>query len=122
MSYKLEWFDNNPYASLEGDVTYIEINQVQNKFLSDPRYDHSKYAIINFSKVTSLNITEDQIKIISEFDKGSARWNKEVRLALIAQDKLIKEVLNTYSELMKEFGWNIKIFNKQDKAIEWCKK
>jgi len=123
MSYKYEWIGNNIHTSFEGDVTYDELVQFIKDRISDPRYDLAKYTIHNFLKVSNFIITETQLKMLSAFDKSSSLWNKKMKLAFIVHDEHIIEVVNAFSDLMKDSSfWEIKTFSMHDEALEWCEK
>ena len=60
--------------------------------------------------------------MFSTFTAGSSRWNKEMKLAFVVQNRDMEEIIKTHIGLTKDSSWEIKIFSKYDEAVEWCEK
>jgi hypothetical protein len=121
MSYRLEWTDNNIRVIFEGDVNFNEINRANNTIYGDSRFELMNYCIFDFQKIKKIDISEEEMQIISTLDKSSSRWNNNLKLAIISNDnENIKEVITNYVNLMKDNNWSIEIFNNLASTIEWC--
>ena len=121
MSYSIERKKNCVYIIYEGEVILDDILEVNGIVTGSSTYDTLKYIIVDYLKVTNLNLSEKDIKIISNFDKNPYIWNSNLRLSIICNKTEIKDKVFSYIEKIKAFTpWEVKTFANLEESKEWC--
>ena len=122
MNYKTKWIGSNAIVSFKGVISFDYINDANGEIYGDARFDTMDFLIFDFQEVEKFNITKEEISIISKLDKGSSRWNKNLKLAFIVSDnnKNFKDLTLYYINLMNDNDWKILIFNNLEEALDWC--
>ena len=67
-----------------------------------------------------LDLSRDEVLIISALDKSASYWNKKLQLACVADDYDTKERVISYIKLMKKSDWQINLFDNLEQAMAWC--
>ena len=121
MAHTIKWLDNNPIITFTESPDFNEVNKVNNFFIGNVKFDLMKFQIWNFNKCSSLNLTEENINYIEYLDKSSSRWRKRLKVALISNNPQIINTCQLYIKAMKNAEWKVRLFEKEDKALNWCR-
>ena len=120
MPHKLEWGNNYCVFNFRDVVDSSELLNIAGNLVGESAFNSLNYVILNFRNIAELRITEQDIKLITSFDKHSTRWNRYLKLAFITSDDFTKRMAGEYKKLMGQTNWNIRIFTTYDEAINWC--
>ena len=121
MPFELKWEHNNSLITFKGYVDGNELLQASNILIGDSRFDKMNYTIFDLLNINEFNVDQEDIKIISTIDKGSSRWNRNLKVACIANENYSKNVVLEYKKLMLDIDWEIGLFSNLDDAIKWCR-
>ena len=123
MSYSYKWIGNDIVFSFIGEITFDDIDQANSEIYRDSRFDLMNYAIFDFLRVTHFSVNEEEMEVISALDQSIARWNRNLRLALVGTDhNNVEEMILRYLKLMGNTEWDIEYFDHLESAIDWCLK
>ena len=71
----------------------------------------------------AFSINEEEMEVISALDQSIARWNRNLRLALVGTNhNNVEEMILRYLKLMGNNEWDIEYFDHLESAIDWCLK
>ena len=122
MSYQTEWFKRGIRWEYYGDVTSAEIEAANNAFYADPRSDQSRYQIIDARQVSSVKWSDFEISKTAAFDRGAEASIQKVKVAYVAEDDEIMDLLDQYAELSRGLNssWQFRGFRDLDSAMKWA--
>ncbi|MCU7818714.1 MAG: hypothetical protein KZQ57_07590, partial [gamma proteobacterium symbiont of Lucinoma myriamae] len=106
------------YTGLFSPEIHID---VLDKLFGDPRIDDIKYIIGDYSEVNDDLLTEDNVEYPLAMTMGTASYLQDFKIALVAKDKGIIELCNSYIELFRRINtsWEVKLFDDIDTARDW---
>ena len=119
MSYTTAWEEWGVVWTFCGKVTGDEILQANREIYGDPRFDRLKYQIVDLTGVESFNVTEEDMAVIAANDRAAARSRPHVRIAVAAEDEIIKDLSAFYDAAMVGVPWHQQIFDSMREAREW---
>lgn len=119
MSYKIRWETNGALIKLSGTVKIDDFLESNNQFYGDPRFDTMQYQLVDGLDFDVIDISEEDIKVVSTLDKTASRWNREIKVAFILKDKIAIELANEYSKGLEGSGWQTAIFESEKEARNW---
>ena len=76
----------------------MEINRLISR---DSRYNHLKYQISDFLRVTNLMMSEKDIEMLSSFHVIPSILNSNLKLSVVSDNSDIREKVSRYIDLMK---------------------
>lgn len=120
MGHVIQWTDHNAIISFSGHVDYEDIVEADNTLYADARFDSCCYQIFDFTEMSSLSLDEEEMRVISRLDKGAARWNNKLRLAIVSTDEKMIKLTGYYKRQVREIGWKVQQFDALKDAIAWC--
>lgn len=120
MSYKIEWRDNCVLIKYIGDLNIVDLFKLSGLIIGDSRYDSLNYVISDFLKVTSLNLSKEDIKEMSTLHVIPSIWNPNLKFSIVSNNSDIQEMVIRYIDLMKSNEWKIKLFDNFEESLEWC--
>lgn len=120
MNYQIEWRGNNCVITYSGMLSLDDITKSVSKTVADPRFDTSKYQIGDFLNVKGIDFGIKEIQIISAMEKAAGHWNKKLKVASIATDPLLIELIVEYNRHMLFSNWQTQLFNNMEEALQWC--
>lgn len=120
MNYQIEWRGNNCVITYSGMLSLDDITKSVSKTVADPRFDTSKYQIGDFLNVKGIDFGIKEIQIISAMEKAAGHWNKKLKVASIATDPLLIELIVEYNRHMLFSNWQTQLFNNMEEAMQWC--
>ena len=106
--------------TFRGKVTGYEVLQANREIYGDPRFDRLKYQIVDLTAVEFFDVTEDDMAVIAANDRAAARSKPHVRIAVAAEDEIIKDLSAFYDAAMVGTPWNQRIFDSMSEAREWA--
>ena len=119
MNFKITWIDCNIVVEFFNELNIDQLIQVSNIIYGDSRLDEMKYQIFDFTKVSNVNLTSKEVAIISALDTGATNWNKSVKVASIATDSYMKQMINEYTKGMQDTKWESMTFENIIEAKKW---
>ncbi len=117
---KISWINNNLEVSFNESCTYSEIKKVNEIVYGDARFDDMNYQIFDFSAVSELLLTKDELKIVGVLDKSASRWNKNISIALVVTTKYVNDLALEYGKIMEGSNWSIHLFSSYREAKLFC--
>lgn len=102
MNFIFQRIGNNVIISFKGVVSFHDLDRANNMIYGDARFDLMDYAVFDFRNIDRLNLSRDEVLIISALDKSASYWNKKLKLACVADDYDTKERVISYIKLMKK--------------------
>ncbi|MAT97040.1 MAG: hypothetical protein CL608_07855 [Anaerolineaceae bacterium] len=121
MPYQTTWEKHGIMWEFFGDVTAQEIEEANDEFYRDGRSDTAKYQIIDALRVTSVEWSERDIKMIAAYDIGAARVIKNLKVAFVVVDKEFTDKLEKYMDISRKLNssWQFKGFQDMNNARAW---
>jgi len=121
MPHSTSWEKHGIYWQFSGTVSVKEYFATDAELYNDSRSDQIKYWIWDGTNIEELAISDIHAELAAAADWAATQYNHSVKAALIASDKHIKELMEGYIELSKEFEspWEFKIFETIEEARQW---
>lgn len=119
MSYSTTWEESGVVWTFRGRVTGDEILKANREIYGDPRFDRLQYQIVDLTAVESFDVTEEEMAVIAAHDRAAARSRPHVRIAVAAEDEMIKDLSAFYDAAMVGSPWHQQIFDSMREAREW---
>lgn len=120
MSFEFTWEDNNAICFFQGSIYLNDLVESSNYLIGSHRFDSIRYLIFDLSEVERYCLDKNDIRIISNIDKGASRWNTQIKMAIIVNNLQGEKIVKEYIKLMSETNWEIEIFESLSEAKEWC--
>jgi len=120
MSYQTSWQGSDVQITFEGTVLFDDIIEADNLLYGDPRFDSMKYQLFDFFKVGKVDVSKRDVEVIAALDRASSAWNNHIKVAIVAIDPYIVELITVYKNNMAGTKWIIEGFENLRDAIGWC--
>ena len=120
MSFINNWEDNGLHRKFTGEITGQEILESNLSIQGNPRFDHIKYVLNDFSSITEFEITSADVNIISTIDNVAAISKKSLKIAIVADDKNLLKWINEYLKMMQGSPYATALFSSNDDALKWA--
>ena len=129
MGFKCEW-DGSFYSSrLTGPMDAQSMGDAFKQAYSDPRSDEIEFALIDLSRVTKVNLSENDTNFAAAQDVGRAIRQSEAkggvisRYAFVAVSDSVTRFIEQYKKAVMEAGAPIvvEIFRDKTKAKKWLR-
>ncbi len=120
MPYKLKWIGNDVITEFYDKLTVDDVIKANQEVYGDQRLDAMRFQIANFSTISSYNVNELDVKIVSTLDIKASIWNRNVKIASVTKDPVIFELINIYNNMLEETNWRCQTFETFDAAFNWC--
>lgn len=121
MDHTYNWVGNNIEIKLKGRLVIDDIINFNNMIYGDSRFDEMRYQIVDFTDVTEIDITENDIKLVSTLEKVATRWNNNIKIACVAPPQYDPELLDGYIQILSSTGWQCLVFVSFQEAEIWVK-
>jgi len=118
MAHTLDWEQNGVYWKYSGDVTGKEIIDTSTEIYGDPRFDILKYKLVDFSDVNSINISEEEIKLITYQHAAASKSNARIKNGIVI-DKDDERGKMFADLLVKSSSWEVRVFDNLAEANSW---
>lgn len=119
MPYVTTWEESGVLWTFRGLVTGDEILRANQEIYRDPRFQRLTYQIVDLTAVERFDVTEDDMAMIAVNDRIASRSKPGVRVAIAADDELIKDLSAFYDAVMVGSPWRQRIFDSMSEAREW---
>jgi len=106
---------------LSGIVTGEEIIAANKDIYNYENLRHCKYKIVDRSNCTEYCLTAEDVRIISEQDKGASRINRNITIIFVSPTDLQYGMSRMWQAYTTETGFQSKIFKDRESAEEWMK-
>lgn len=122
MPYTISWSASGSYVVFTGKINIDDINQANNDYYGDPRFDEIKYQIFDLSKADTSGITLEDIKYPAAFDNAATNYKNNFKAAMICADSHCQSLCNEYIKLAENYQspWVFSVFDCYQKARVWC--
>ena len=120
MPYTIKWEKREAYCKFTGEVSGQEIIDCNMDMYGSASFDTLKICIFDMLDVAKVNMTIDEVKKTSAFDRASAKFNPRIKVAIVSTDKVFQELSKGYLDGMSISPWKGKAFHTLDEAIEWA--
>jgi hypothetical protein len=105
-----------------GIVTAREISVSAAEVAADvERARKLKYALIDFSQTTELQVTPEIIRQVIEVNRKTAQVTPGAFVAVIAPDPLAYGISRLWQTFTEDLGWNAHVFRGRPAAIMWLR-
>lgn len=105
MPYELGWDQKSTVTCrFFGSVDFDDINNASNDFLNDSRSDDIRYALWDFSSISSFCISEEQASEIAATDSAASDYMKPLKAAFVTKDPALAALVREYIREMHAFG------------------
>lgn len=118
MAYTLAWEAKGVYWNYSGNVSGQEIIHASTEIYGDPRFDDLKYKLVDFSNAESIEISEDEIKLITYQHAAAAKSNARIKNAIVFDMDDERATLFT-DYLVKLSSWEVRAFENLPEANDW---
>lgn len=118
MAHTLDWEQNGVYWKYSGNVSGQEIIDASTEIYGDPRFDSLKYKLVDFSDVESIEISEEEIKLITFQHAASSKSNARIKNAIVMAKYDERGKLFAHY-LVKSSSWEVSVFNNLTEANNW---
>lgn len=119
MPYVTTWEESGVLWTFRGQVTGDEILRANQEIYRDPRFQRLTYQIVDLTGVERFDVTEDDMAMIAVNDRIASRSKPGVRVAIAADDEIIKDLSAFYDAVMVGSPWRQRIFDSMSEAREW---
>lgn len=120
MAYATEWEKHGVLWRYWGIVTGNELIKSNLDIYGDERFDAMKYQIVDLSKVSTFNVTRDEMLKVAAYDRAAALSNPRVRVAVITDLTAIKSLTRLYDAENIKSPWETEIFTDIEDARIWA--
>lgn len=118
MPYKLVWELRGVVVEFSGDVSMRDMQKAAEQYTGDIRFDHLKFVIADYSRITSCVANPSEIEAVWVLDYGAKRSNLDVRKAVVTTNARVIDLADFYVERLGG-AFPVKIFPTQVEARSW---
>lgn len=119
MPYKIIWEDKGIYIKWFGIISAEENIRLNGEIYGTKLFETIDYQIGDFLDAEYATFSERDIYIIATLEKQASRWNKNLKVAHIANDPEIINAIRSYELNMRESGWEFGLFDNLEDARKW---
>ena len=102
-----------------GSVSRDDLSQLQRNMYSSASFDDLHYQIVDMLDMTDFSDSEEDLIEIAAIDKAAALSNPRIKLAVVATDDAIKQLLGVYQALLSDSPWETQVFSTMEEARSW---
>ena len=103
-------------------ITGAEIIEANNKLYNNEKFIKQKYQIIDRTKCTGYEVSNEEIRKVAEQDVAAAKVNPSVIVALISSSELQFGMSRVYHSYVGDRGFKTELFWDRNTAEEWIMK
>jgi hypothetical protein len=118
--YELNWGNNCIHIKYKGVVNLDEMIKINGIISRNPQYNYLKFNISDFLSVTSLNVSQKDIEVLSRFHAIPSMSNPNLKLLVVSDNNDIREKVLRYIQLMKDNEWEVALFDQLEDIQELC--
>lgn len=122
MACNVSWYEDHVHWVYAGHTTAQEILDHNLDFVKNPLAKNLTYVLFDVLGVTSYEIDKKDIDFFALFDMTTFLTYARLRIALVADDPRMREILETYTSGHGAKTWSFGLFDNLDTAREWGRK
>jgi hypothetical protein len=84
------------------------------------RFRKAEYLINDFQGVTGIELSEDELSTLVDFEKESMGLAPHLKMAFVVNKESYKKLIERFIEKMPGCSWRIAVFDRFDLAYEWA--
>ena len=114
--------DGGVIAEFKGSVTGREIKEAnENLYASTEQTKKIAYQIADFSRASSVEITNAEIEELAEQDRNGAEGHPDMLIALVAEKDFVYGLSRMWESLSHDARFETMVFRKIEEAQGWIK-
>jgi hypothetical protein len=119
MPFQIHWVPKGVIWDYEGEITPSDILASNESVYGDARFDALRFEIANFLSVSPAKFSPKDVRLIAAMDRAAALTNPSVRVALVAVDSNVRDLLTVYCEGLNGSPWQAKVVSSLVEAACW---
>jgi len=120
LRYENIWEENGVYRKYYGELTWGSVIDAVEEVEGDARFDHIRYVLNDYFAVTSVNLSDYDLKKIAAIDSVASTYNKNIKIAQVTTRQDVIDVVSTYADRLKEDSYKTGIFSSLSEARKWA--
>ncbi|SRR5260221_7403323 len=125
MPYTTSYIDDGKgvHKTGSGIVTGLEIfSSAIQESRDEARSRKLRYGLVDFSGVTEMRVTPEDIRRIVEMNRKLATFTPRALVAIVAPTPLPYAMARLWHTLSDDLGWKTNVFHARPDAIAWLRK
>jgi len=125
MPYTTVYVDNGKglHKTGSGVITASEIfARAMQESRDEPRARMLRYGLVDFSEVTEMKITPNDIRQVVEMNRNLAALTPGALVAIVAPTPLPYAMARLWHTFSDDLGWKAFVFHNRPDAIAWLRK
>lgn len=118
MPISLQWEPHGVVRTMQGEVSMEEFMDSVAALHNDMRFDTLRFAIEDFSAVTSVQVSMADIDMVIAVTIGAAYSNPHIRIAAVTQLPMVKQMVTIFA---KASPYITRQFEDMDAARAWIR-
>ncbi|MBD3367182.1 MAG: hypothetical protein GF405_03270 [Candidatus Eisenbacteria bacterium] len=119
MSYETHWEPDGVRWVYRGVMTDDDILRSNLELYDDPRFDTLKYQIADLRGIESFEGSARAVRRLSRMDRDQAVRNPNVKVAILADEALVRGIANVYAMSGVDAPWETRVFESEKEARAW---
>ena len=125
MPYVTSYVDDGKglHKNGSGILTGLEIfTSAMQEGINVERAQKLRYGLIDFSEVTEMRVTPDDIRRIVEVNRRLAAFTQGALVAIVAPGPLPYAMSRLWHTFSQDLGWKSNVFHTRVDALAWLRK
>ncbi len=120
MPVETVWTAQGVEWRLTGVLSFGELQELNLKFMSDPRSDRARYQLMDARAMERLDAEAADVKLVGAFDNAQSRSTPHLRIAIIVPaDGRFDDHVEAYKSMMGGSTWVVRSFTDEAAARDW---
>ena len=121
MTFNINWGKKGVYITFRGVVSAQDLIDANNYIISNVNFETIDYQVFDFLHVDDFKITSYDISIIATINESQIVYNKNMKIAIVAQNEFAERIAAEYKQFMANSDWESRSFENLEIAKEWAK-
>ena len=121
MSHSFTWENNGLYWKYYGVLEVEDLIYANSELIGNQKIEYIKYIIWDATNIDIVKLDEMAVQISTTFSATVDSLNSHIKVAFLAEDKLLRDLVENYIELnLKQIPHaQLKLFTHIDDARSW---
>jgi hypothetical protein len=119
MPYQSNWEQAGVHVRLTGQVTGLDIKQVDREIYGHETFDGMRYTIYDFTQAEDFSVSLDEMREVAAMDLAASTTNPNLRIALVAATETVRIANSVYETAAPELPWDAREFDTLNEARRW---
>ncbi|WP_101757884.1 hypothetical protein [Oceanicoccus sp. KOV_DT_Chl] len=119
MPCDIEWRGRSIHWKFHGAITSEQLIKTYSSLYGDARFDDTRGQVRDYSQVTELHVSFDDVLRIAAFDKAAAKSNPRMKIAFVFNNQEYSSLASLYDSELDGGPWQVNFFTCANEAIEW---